>query len=215
MLEVTEVFKSIMGEGAYVGATAVFVRFSRCNLRCSFCDTKYSWGCGRLVEVKELIHEIEKLLPAELVVLTGGEPLLQDSKEILELCRELRPEKLLIETNGTVAPSRELVDAIDVWSISPKLKNSEQVVDYGDFEWVKHAKEWYFKFVVVRPEEDVPEVERFIARRMVSPSRVFLQPANISGGDYIGRAKTLADYCLKRGLTFRVVPQLHVILGMK
>lgn len=215
MLEVAEVFRSLMGEGACVGASSVFVRFSRCNLRCSFCDTKYSWGPGRRVEVEKLASEIKTLLPAELVVFTGGEPLLQDNNELLRLCGILEKEKLLIETNATLTPSEELINAIDIWSISPKLKNSGQQLAYGELEWVKKAKEWYFKFVVVKPEEDLPDVERFVEAHGIPHSLVFLQPANVLGESYLEKARHLAEYCIEKGLKFRVVPQLHVMLGMK
>jgi organic radical activating enzyme len=215
MLEVTEVFRSIMGEGAYVGALSIFIRFSRCNLRCHFCDTKYSWGPGRLVEVKELASKVRELLPAELVVFTGGEPLLQNNAELLKLCRTLKKEKILIETNGTIAPEPELINAIDVWSISPKLKNSGQRVEYKRLRWVKKTRDWYFKFVVIEPEKDLPDIKRFVEAHRIPHSAVFLQPANAPRENYLKKARGLAEYCMKNGLKFRVVPQLHVILGVK
>jgi len=117
-LKVAEIFPSIQGEGLRQGEPTIFIRFSGCSLRCSFCDTKYAWKGGQDFTAAQILEKVEKLrkdFPADWVCLTGGEPLLQD---LSELARLLRKEKLKIqvETNATIY--RKL--PVDWYSISPK-----------------------------------------------------------------------------------------------
>ena len=118
ILKITEIFSSIQGEGLRQGEPTLFVRFSGCNLKCSFCDTKYAWNGGWEYSSAQVLEKIKKLrndFPAQWVCLTGGEPLLQDVKELV---RSLKREnfKVQIETNATIF--RPL--PVDWYSISPK-----------------------------------------------------------------------------------------------
>ena len=78
-LKIVEIFPSIQGEGLRQGEPTVFIRLSGCNLKCSFCDTKYAWKGGREFTAGEILDEVRKIrrrFPASWVSLTGGEPLL-------------------------------------------------------------------------------------------------------------------------------------------
>src|SRR5690606_28510339 len=86
MLKINEIFHSIQGESTLVGAPTVFVRLTGCNLRCGYCDTKYSYYEGDLMSRGEL-HERILAFGSRHVCITGGEPLLQ--KEVLPLMTEL------------------------------------------------------------------------------------------------------------------------------
>ena len=100
MLKINEIFYSIQGETTYVGLPTVFVRLTACNLRCTYCDTKYSYYEGDLKTQENLIEEIASH-KAQYVCITGGEPLLQ--KEVHPLMKELcdRGYKLSLETSGS------------------------------------------------------------------------------------------------------------------
>jgi len=102
MLKVNEIFKSIQGEGSLAGKLCSFVRLSGCNLRCSYCDTKYAYKKGDDLSIEEIIRKV-KTLRLNLVEITGGEPLLQ--KETYELIDTLIKQKyiVLIETNGSIS----------------------------------------------------------------------------------------------------------------
>jgi len=120
-LKIVEIFPSVQGEGLRQGEPTIFVRLAGCNLRCSFCDTKYAWEGGREIAVAEILRRIQKIrgrFPADWVCLTGGEPLLQDLRSLI---RGLKKEglKIQVETNATVF--RPL--AVDWLTISPKPKN--------------------------------------------------------------------------------------------
>jgi organic radical activating enzyme len=188
------------------------------NILVHNCDTKYAWEQGRQISVDNLVSDILKLRgDVNMVVATGGEPLLQDSDLLSDLCAKLGSFrfKILIETNGTMEPSDRLLKVVDIWSISPKLRNSDQKVEYGDFDWLKNAKEWYLKFVVREPERDIRDIEEFLEKKNIDTPNVYLQPANEPGTSYLERSKNLAKYVLEKGVPFKVVPQLHVLLGLK
>ena len=119
-LKIIEIFPSLQGEGLRQGEPTIFVRFSGCNLKCYFCDTKYAWQGGKdypVEEVLEKIRKIRKAFPARWVCLTGGEPLLQD---LGKLIRKLKKEgfKIQVETNATVFRSLP----VDWYTVSPKPK---------------------------------------------------------------------------------------------
>jgi 7-carboxy-7-deazaguanine synthase len=118
ILKITEIFPSIAGEGLRSGEPTIFIRLTGCNLRCAFCDTKYSWQGGKGYseeKIIEIVRRIQGRFPADWVCLTGGEPLLQDVEQLI---KKLKKEcyKIHIETNGTVyCPFR-----VDWLTLSPK-----------------------------------------------------------------------------------------------
>ena len=111
-MRVNDIFYSLQGEGRNTGRAAVFVRFSGCNLRCSFCDTDFS--SFREMTSDEIIKEISQY-PARFVVLTGGEPTLQVTAAFVNQLHEAGFE-VAIETNGTL-PIPENIDWV---TVSPK-----------------------------------------------------------------------------------------------
>lgn len=116
---VVEKFYSLQGEGLYMGTPAFFIRFAGCNLRCEWCDTKESWQTDSvpLVELDELVQGI----PCKRVILTGGEPTLQNLKPLIDRLHDLDHE-VAIETNGTQEiPSDWQLDWI---SASPKPESN-------------------------------------------------------------------------------------------
>jgi organic radical activating enzyme len=112
MKKINEIFYSLQGEGYFTGTPAVFVRFSGCNLNCSFCDTVHQDGV--LLSDAEMVAEIEKY-PARHVVLTGGEPALFVTQDLVDLLHA-KGKYIQIETNGTIALPRN----IDWITCSPK-----------------------------------------------------------------------------------------------
>lgn len=112
MKKINEIFYSLQGEGFHTGTPAVFVRFSGCNLKCSFCDTQHE--TGTLMSDEEILNTLS-LYPAKTVVLTGGEPALWVDDAFIGLLHEAGIY-ICIETNGT----RQLPAAIDWVTCSPK-----------------------------------------------------------------------------------------------
>lgn len=104
-LKINEIFYSIQGEGSYALYPCVFVRLTGCNLRCTWCDTTYSFFEGGQRSFRQILDEINQY-PAEIVEVTGGEPLLQKNVfPFFDLLREAG-KKILIETSGSIPIDR-------------------------------------------------------------------------------------------------------------
>ena len=96
-----EIYKSVQGESSLAGRPCIFVRLAGCNLRCSWCDSEYTFTGGYKLSEDEIVGEIEKLAPVKLIEFTGGEPLLQE-RELIPLMERLLAAgyELMIETSG-------------------------------------------------------------------------------------------------------------------
>ena len=112
MRKINEIFYSLQGEGFHTGTPAVFIRFSGCNLKCSFCDTQHEEGV--LMSDEEILDAVGEY-PATTVILTGGDPSLWIAREFVDRLHRIG-KYVCIETNGT----RALPDNIDWVTCSPK-----------------------------------------------------------------------------------------------
>ncbi|MDE6028257.1 MAG: 7-carboxy-7-deazaguanine synthase QueE [Muribaculaceae bacterium] len=113
MKKVCEIFYSLQGEGHHTGYPSVFIRFSGCNLACSFCDTKHEDGV--FMEDEAIIRAVN-LYSADWIVLTGGEPTLWIDDDFVSLLKRATGKKVAIETNGT----RKVPKYVDWVTVSPK-----------------------------------------------------------------------------------------------
>jgi 7-carboxy-7-deazaguanine synthase len=118
-MQITEIYKSLQGESTHAGLPCVFVRLTGCNLRCSWCDSEYTFQGGRKMASEEVFAEVKRLSPAGgLVEITGGEPMLQE-RDLLPLMRELLEDgyRVLLETSGERPLARvpaEVIKIVDV-----------------------------------------------------------------------------------------------------
>jgi len=216
-----EIFRSIQGEGVNSGMTAAFLRLAFCNLRCSWCDTKYSWDWQHynqdsevvILPSKEIVKHLRKLGSKHLVV-TGGEPLIQQT-ELNNLLMSLKGEGyyIEIETNGTIPPTSDLLSLTDQWNVSPKLENSGNPLSarevpeaYSVFASLSSS---YFKFVII-DESDLDEVRTLTNRYRIAPARVLLMPEGTEREMILARGRWLADVCRDQG--YRFCTRLHILL---
>jgi 7-carboxy-7-deazaguanine synthase len=157
MIKINEIFFSIQGETTYTGLSTVFVRTTGCNLRCNYCDTKYSYYEGQFQTQEQIIEEIKKY-PAQCVCITGGEPLLQ--KEVLQLMTKLCDlgYKVSLETSGS--KSIEHVDERVKIILDVKTPDSSEGDSFllANLQWVRSSTE--FKFVICS-EKDFDWSENF------------------------------------------------------
>lgn len=131
---VVEVFESVQGEGYNTGKEVVFLRFGGCNLKCPWCDTPYL-RFERLDE-EAIVAQVAALAPKALI-LTGGEPLIQEGLEALLIRFKELGYWLGVETNGVVAPPAAWLRRIDYLAVSPKalyasLYDDERMVTRAD-----------------------------------------------------------------------------------
>ncbi len=223
-MRISEIFRSLQGEGLLTGVESIFVRACGCNLRCGYCDTAYaSWSPeGKEMTAAEILERIGKLAtpgPLKHLVLTGGEPMIFD--EIVPLSRTLRDAgyHVTVETSGT----RYLPVAADLMSISPKLSNSAPLKSndpriLSRHEAARHDPrvierliaeyDYQLKFVVGVPA-DCREVEEYLAAMpQIDRRRALLMPQGVKIVDLEKIARWLEPYCLAHGLTF--CPRKHI-----
>ena len=117
-MQITEIYRSIQGESSFAGLPCIFVRLTGCNLRCTWCDSEYTFEGGRRMTLDEVEAQVWALAPVKRVEITGGEPMLQE-KEALELMGRLLASgfTILLETSGErplARVPREVVKVVDV-----------------------------------------------------------------------------------------------------
>jgi len=118
-MQITEIYKSLQGESTHAGLPCVFVRLTGCNLRCSWCDSEFSFYGGRKMAVEEVLREVARLSPnGGLVEITGGEPMLQE-REVIPLMEQLLDAdyQVLLETSGERLLTRvpkQVIKIVDV-----------------------------------------------------------------------------------------------------
>ena len=167
-MKICEIFESIQGEGNNAGKSAVFLRTAECNLKCVWCDTKYTWDWKNYdyskevneMSIKEVRQSLEQFRIRHLVI-TGGEPLMQQD-DLAELLTFLKPEFYVeVETNGTILPNNALSTLVDQWNVSPKTKNSGNPLEMCEvnecYTFFSKKKNCYFKYVV-ESEDDLIEI---------------------------------------------------------
>ena len=224
-----EIFASLQGEGPSQGRPCAFVRLSRCNLACVWCDTAYTWrfeGDNRphraqltyerkanqvTLDEEEAAQRIAALGQPRLVV-TGGEPLLQAPAvaRMLALLPDMRVE---IETNGTVAPPPALDALVAQYNVSPKLAHSGNPADLALpperlRAWAAEPRA-AFKFVVAE-SADVEEVLELAERFAIPRERVWLMAEGTDAAALEAREAWLAPLCLEHGLTLS--KRMHIQL---
>lgn len=204
MLEVSEIFHSIQGEGTNMGEPAIFLRLAGCNLDCEWCDTKYARE-GEEMTMEDVGARIISYHCNRLVI-TGGEPMLQN-EEVLELVKLLEPYdiKMSLETNGTIAPTDiNFADYFDYITVSPKIHK------HVNRSAINYFKQYgaVFKFVV-GDTDDLGDVHTFCSVYNLDPSNVILMPLTFD--DYkIGDDEWIVEHCKRFG--FRYSPRLQVLL---
>lgn len=219
-LVVAEVFgPTFQGEGPSIGRRAGFVRLGRCNLDCAWCDTPYTWDWEHYDPAEELHREtvdavLEQLdaMAPEIVVVTGGEPLLQQRRLIplLDGCAA-RGWPVEIETNGTIVPQQPLVALVSQWNVSPKLANSGIPIDKrirpDALAALQASGNAVFKFVVTQAGE-LDEVAELAGAHGLDA--IWIMPEGTDPATVIDRARQLAEPVLDRG--WNLTPRLHVLL---
>jgi 7-carboxy-7-deazaguanine synthase len=218
---ITEIFKSIQGEGTRAGLPCIFVRLTGCNLRCTWCDTAYAFHGGKKMSVEEVLERVDELAgrraggsggePAvPLVELTGGEPLLQE--EIYPLAKKLLAAgyPVMIETSGERFIGRLPKEVIKIVDVKCPDSGEPDTFEMRNLEELTENDEVKFVLSTRRDYEFAREFTRLhgLARRVkqVLFSPVFEDPE----GKWPGlEPRLLAEWILAEGLPVRLGLQLH------
>lgn len=224
LLPFVEAFgETLQGEGPAAGRVSDFLRFGGCNLSCSWCDSAYTWN-ARDYDLRE---EITMLTPedildrtpagAPLLIVTGGEPLLNQHKtafhQVLRAARE-RGQSIHIETNGTLVPNTETLALVDTFIVSPKLAHAGEHKKSQDPHlapgWrALHSNHDTHMKVVVKTAEDI-ETTVDLARRHDWPlDRVWVMPEGTTVETLAARWPMVAATAAAHGIN--ATHRLHVL----
>jgi 7-carboxy-7-deazaguanine synthase len=218
---ITEIFKSIQGEGTRAGLPCVFVRLTGCNLRCTWCDTAYAFHGGTKMTVEEVLDRVEKLAGragdvsgaqarVPLVELTGGEPLLQ--QEIYPLAEKLIAAgyTVMIETSGERYAGQLPTQVIKIMDVKCPDSGEADTFEVRNLEVLEAKDEVKF---VLSTRRDYEFARDFTQRhhlaekvKQVLFSPVFEDPA----GKWPGlEPRQVVEWMLADGLPVRLGLQLH------
>lgn len=203
-MKINEIFKSIQGESIYMGIPTLFIRTAGCNLRCTYCDTKYAYNNGKEVSVDELLNIVESF-SIEYIEITGGEPLLQKDTPVLIEKLLNKGYKVIVETSGNQDISLIKEGAIIVMDLKCPSSGELKKNDWRNIDKLK--KDDQVKFVIgTRKDYDwakgIIEKCGLTDRAVVLMSVVYekLKP------------EALIKWILEDNLRVRFQPQLHKLI---
>lgn len=202
MLNLSEIFFSIQGESTYSGLPCIFIRLAGCNLRCTYCDSEYSYHTKFKMSIAEIIREIDKFSPVKLVEITGGEPLLQ--QEVYSLMAQLiqRDYSILLETNGSISLKDIPEQVIKIVDIKCPTSGCSDTFLEDNIQYIDQDKD-EIKFVMMSRADYVWAKDR-IDQYELTGYKVILSPVFSSL-----EPKQLAHWIISDKLNVRIQLQMH------
>ena len=211
-MRISEIFYSLQGEGFLAGTPGWFIRLTDCPLRCRWCDTKYAWSntAGRYYSIDKIIQTIQTI-PGKFIVITGGEPMIdQDLQQLVQSLKDCG-KHITIETAGIAfVPDMPC----DLMSISPKLSNStpqdpelaaiheDSRLDLAILGELIDNYDYQLKFVV-DSEDDLMEINQTLEKLAnVNPDKIMLMPQAATRQEFITKAPMVAELCKRTGYVF-------------
>ena len=216
-MQITEIYKSLQGESTYAGLLCVFVRLTGCNLRCTWCDSQYTFYGGRKASPEEVLDEVLELSPnGGLVEITGGEPMLQE-RELVPLMERLLEHRftVLLETSGERPLGRVPGAVVKVVDVKCPDSGEGGTFRQDNLEVLSRRDEIKF---VLSTRADYEFVRDFTTRHQLSEkvNAVLFSPAfrkDASGARNSSHClldpQDLADWMIADGVPARLSLQLH------
>ncbi|MEK6860309.1 MAG: radical SAM protein [Nanoarchaeota archaeon] len=208
-MRISEIFLSIQGEGIETGLPTIFIRLSGCNLKCSWCDTKYSNSLkGKEMSINQILKKCEKF-KIKRICITGGEPLVQ-KKECLELIRLLikRKYEIIIETNGSIdienIPKKTII-SLDIKCPSSRMHDK---MLYKNIKFI--GKKDQVKFIIGNNEDYEFAKKQIRKYNLEKKTNVIFQPVYQNNF-----TKSLIRKILKDKLDVKFGLQVHKIVNIK
>jgi len=216
-MQITEIYKSLQGESTYAGLPCVFVRLTGCNLRCSWCDSEYTFYGGRKMSMEEVLDEALRLSPGGgLVELTGGEPMLQE-RELVPLMQRLLAHDctVLLETSGERPLERVPAAVVKIVDVKCPDSGEGDTFRRENLEVLTHRDEIKF---VLSSRADYEFARDFVARHRLAAkvNAILFSPAfrkEASGARNSSHClldpQELAEWIIADNVPARLGLQLH------
>ena len=202
-MKINEIFYSVQGEGKWTGLPNIFIRTTGCNLRCTYCDTKYAYDDGTEMGIESIVKHIGKY-PSKCICITGGEPLLQD--EIGDLVATLLKKgyNICLETNGSIniesfSDKKSLMISLDIKCPS---SNMHEKMDFDNISLLNKRDQLKF---IIKDKKDY-NYAKDIIKKYKPKCIVFFQPV------WGTNSTNLAKWILADGLNVKLGLQFHKIL---
>ena len=219
-MQITEIYKSLQGESTYAGLPCVFVRLTGCNLRCSWCDTEYSFYGGKKMAPEQVVDEVVHLSPnGGYVEITGGEPMLQQ-RELVPLMQQLldKKYKVLLETSGERLLDQVPAGVIKIVDVKCPSSGEGDSFRMENLDTLTHRDEMKF---VISDRHDYEFARDFVARHGF-PERinaVIFSPAfskDASGARDASNClldpRELAEWMIEDNVPARLGLQIHKLI---
>jgi len=200
-LKINEIYYSIQGESSYMGKPCIFIRLTYCNLRCSYCDSEYTFHEGNDMTINEIINKIQNY-PCKLVEVTGGEPLFQE--ECINLLKKLvnLEYHVLLETSGSLSTKDVPKKVVNIIDFKCPTSNMKKKNDWENINYLKSSDE--VKFVIGNREDYEWAKEKIEQYDITSKCSVLMSPSYKQI-----EPKTITEWILKDNLDVRFQIQLH------
>jgi 7-carboxy-7-deazaguanine synthase len=215
-MQIIEIYRSIQGESSFAGVPCIFVRLAACNLRCTWCDSEYTFTGGKKMSAEEVEKEVARLAPGGLVEITGGEPMLQE-RELVPMMERLLAQgyTLLLETSGerplenVPQMVHKIVDVkcpgsgeggsfrmSNLSALTPRDEVKFVLTDRTDYEFARHFTREH-------------ELERKAGSVLFSPAFRKEPSRERDASNCVLDPRQLADWILEDGLNVRLGLQIH------
>ena len=211
-MKVSEIFSSIQGEGIHAGKPSVFLRTALCNLKCVWCDTKYTWDWDNYdyskevheLPIEKVIEKIKEFEPKHLVI-TGGEPLIQQN-DIASLLSKLGDDYFVeVETDCTIIPNSSVLEHVNHWNVSPKTSNSGNSREAREipqcYDFFVKLENSVFKFVIEN-ETDLVEIDELITKYSIPKNKILLMPQASTKDELNLKKEEIEKIAITKGLLF-------------
>ena len=211
-MKISEIFSSIQGEGIHAGKPSVFLRTALCNLKCVWCDTKYTWDWDNYdyskevheIPIEKVIEKIKEFEPKHIVI-TGGEPLIQQNDIALLLSKLGDDYFVEVETDCTIIPDSVMLEHVNHWNVSPKTSNSENFREAREipqcYDIFVKLENSVFKFVIEK-ESDLVEIDELITKYSIPKNKILLMPQASTKDELNLKKEEIEKIAMANGLLF-------------
>ncbi|MBN1901095.1 radical SAM protein [Candidatus Sumerlaeota bacterium] len=201
MIEISEIYPAIEGETTYSGEPCTIIRLAGCNLNCVWCDTPQAKETGRNLSIEEIIETCKKI-GMNLILVTGGEPLMQ--KEVPELLSRLIESgfRILLETNGSFPLDSIPREAVVILDIKCPGSGMRERMNFDNLDKIRKSDE--VKFIICDRGDFDYAIDLVKKRHLLEKTRVLFSPEF----ERMNPAN-LADWILETRLPIRLNLQIH------